>query len=442
MRSSVRTTAATGVFVLLLAVQLFICLDTLAAEPNLADAEADDTLTWNGALRDAILHSDLGNPAAVRIGAIVHTAMFDAYNAVERRYESIHIQQAAPKDASARAALIQAAHATLSVFFPKQGAKLDAQRTRSLALLAGAEKNTAIEQGLNWGATVARQILAWRTRDGFDQSYPSFTGGNAIGQWRSTTSPASSMAAQNMGFTAPFALTNSTQFEFAAPRGLETAEWQSDYDEVKRFGEKDGSARSADQTAMAFFWNGYATIDWCEAAEQIARRVRTSPAQTARIFALLNIALADAAIVTFNAKRRFGAAPTLVTWRPETAIPLADQDGHAATQPDPDWRPLIATPNHPEYPASHPTTHGAGAELLRLAFGDNHGFELHPQFAATLPTPPGLQPRSYTSLSAAEREGNEARIYGGMHYRSSVDASAAVGHAIARHVFVSVAKAK
>jgi len=397
---------------------------------------------WNGTLRKAILHSELGNPAAVRIGAIVHTAMFDAYNAVERRYESIHIQQDAPKDASARAALIQAAYATLSAYFPKQAAKLDAQRTRSLAQLAGAEKNTAIERGLDWGATVAREILAWRARDGFDQSYPSFTGGNAHGQWRSTTSPASSMAAQNMGFTASFALTNPTQLEFAAPRGLGTAEWQSDYDEVKRFGAKDGSARSADQTAMAFFWNGYATIDWCEAAEQIARGTRTTPAQNVRIFALLNIALADAAIVTFNAKRRFGADPAIVTWRPETAIPLAEEDGNAATQSDPNWRPLIATPNHPEYPASHPATHGAGAELLRLAFGDNHAFALHPQFATPLPTPPGLQPRSFTSLTAAEREGNEARIYGGMHYRSSVDVSAAMGHAIARHVFDGVAKPK
>jgi hypothetical protein len=441
MRLGIRPTAVALILAFLTACVVSLASATArAAEPESPAGEADFTLDWNGVLREAILSSNLGNPAAIRIGAIVHCAMFDAYNAVERRYESIHVTKDAPRGTSPHAAVIQAAYVTLSAFFPAQIATFDGQRSRSLALLAGNEQNTSIEQGLAWGAKVAQEVLAWRASDGFDQPRPSFVGGNAVGQWRSTTSPPSSMAAQSMGFTLPFVPSSATQFEFAPPRGLDTAQWLSDYGEVKRLGPKEHSERSAEQSAIAFFWNGYATVDWNEAAEQIARHVRTTRAQNARLFALLNIALADAAITTFSAKRRYGADPNFVTWRPETAIRLADQDANSAAQPDPGWTPLIATPNHPEYPASHPASHGAGAEVLRQVFGDNHSFTLHPQFASTLPTPPNLQPRSFTSLTAAEQEGNEARIYGGMHYRSSVDASAAVGHAVARYVLDHAAR--
>jgi membrane-associated phospholipid phosphatase len=417
-------------------------IHALAAQADALSAEADETLAWNAVLREAILNSDLGNPAAIRIGAIVHTAMFDAYNGVEQHYAPIRIEKPAPPETSARAAIVAAAHATLTALLPKQKAKFDAQRARSLTLIAAAEQDAAVKRGLEWGMTAAHEILAWRAQDGFDQSPPNFVGGSAVGQWRSTTIPPSSMTAQNMGFTAPFALASATQFDYAPPRGLGSVQWRSDFEEVKRLGAKDSSERTADQTAIAFFWNGYATVDWSEAAEQFARSQRTTRAQNARIFALLNIALADAAITTFNAKRRFGADPSAVTWRPITAIPLADSDGDAATQPDANWTPLIVTPNHPEYPASHPATHGAGAELLRLAFGDHHPFTLHPQFGPTLPTPADLQPRSFTSLTAAEHEGNEARIYGGMHYRSSVDVSAALGHAIAKHIFAYLARSR
>jgi hypothetical protein len=167
MRLGIRPTAVALILAFLTACVVSLASATArAAEPELPAGDVDFTLDWNGVLRDAILRSDLGNPAAIRIGAIVHCAMFDAYNAAERRYESIHVTKDAPRGTSPHAAVIQAAYVTLSAFFPAQIATFDGQRSRSLAVLAGNEQNTSIEQGLAWGAKrrirSTSAILCWR----------------------------------------------------------------------------------------------------------------------------------------------------------------------------------------------------------------------------------------------------------------------------------------
>ncbi len=413
---------------------------TQQAEDGDDAPRVDETLVWNGVLLDAIISSTLGNPPAIRVGAIVHTAMFDAYNSVARRYAPIHFTRRAPHGASRRAAIVGAAYRTLVNLFPAQQAKFDAQRAASIAaILNDDDDGDDVNLGLAWGDSVANDILAWRSTDGFTNPVSPFLGGTAVGQWRSTTNPPSSMAGQNVAFTTTFVIAGPLQFRVDEPRGLDTDTWVSDYNEVKLMGAETGSGRTQDQTDIAFFYNGYATIDWCEVAQQVARAHHNSRSKNARLFALLNIALWDSAVTTFSGKRFYGARPFSVTWRPITAIHLGG--GNPDLVGDPTWVPLINTPNHPEYPASHPGSHGAGAGILQGLFGDHQDtFEVHPQYNSTLPTPPGLQPRSYDSISAMEQEGLDARVFGGMHYRSSANVTDAGGHAIAHWILENVAQ--
>jgi hypothetical protein len=144
-----------------------------------------------------------------------------------------------------------------------------------------------------------------------------------------------------------------------------------------------------------------------------------------RLLAVLNVAMADTAFTTWGGKRSYGAASTEVTWRPVTAIPLADTDDNPDTDPDTDWLPLINTPPHPEYPAGHPSLNGAAATVLLSHFDDAQTFTL---------TTTGQPSRTYTSISQARSDGNNARVWGGMHYPSTVEISDAEGEAIANYV--------
>ena len=158
------------------------------------------------------------------------------------------------------------------------------------------------------------------------------------------------MSAQGLAFTDPFVLVSNTQFQPEPPRGLSSSTYTEDFNAVRSLGRKTGSLRTDDQTALAPFWEGNASVHWNQAANQIARANHLSMANSNRLFAVLNIAMADTAFTVWSAKRYYGANPIEVTWRPATSIPLADTDSNPETDPDPSWVPLITTPSHPEYP--------------------------------------------------------------------------------------------
>jgi hypothetical protein len=234
-------------------------------------------------------------------------------------------------------------------------------------------------------------------------------------------------------------LASNSQFESAFQRPwatLDSPEYAKDFNEVATMGVKTGSPRTLDQTHIAFFFNGYATTDYVEAALQIAEHHRTSRRENSRIFALLTIAMHDTSVTVFRAKRDFGMNPADVTWRPIKAIPQADLDGNPNTAPISGWVPLIGTPNHPEYPASHPGSHGSGPRVLQHFFGDVNTFELHPAFNSVFPGPPegGVQPRRYTRISDMAQEGIDARTYGGMHFRGASNATRDAAAQIADYV--------
>jgi hypothetical protein len=388
---------------------------------------ASQVLEWNQIFIDTLIATNTANSSSQRLGAIVHTAIFDSYNGIERRYTPIFVHERAPRGASRRAAVIAAGYTALAGLFPSQQAALDARYAASLAALEddGEDGGQSRESGITWGTWVAQTVLAWRATDGSGVSYPPFTGGTAVGQWRPTPPAFGAMSAQGLAFTAMFVLADNVQFRPGPPRSLSSATYAADFRAVKALGRKTGSTRTPDQTALAPFWEGNASVHWNQAANQIARANCLSLSRSNRLLALLNLAMADTAFTTWSGKRFYGALSNEVTWRPVTAIPLADTDGNPDTQPDTDWLPLINTPSHPEYPAGHPSLNGAAATVLLSHFDDAQTFTL---------TTTGQPGRTYTSISQARADGNNARVWGGMHYPSTVEISDLEGEAIANYV--------
>ena len=385
----------------------------------------DQVLDWNQIFIDTLIATNTPNSSSQRLGAIVHAAIFDAYNGIERRYAPIFVDDEAPAGASRRAAVIAAAYTALVALFPAREPELSASYAASLAALGGGDGGRSRERGIVWGEQVAQAVFAWRASDGFGGSYPPFIGGTAVGQWRPTPPLFGPMSAQGLAFTSMFVLDSNTQFRPGPPRALTSSTYTDDFNAVKALGRRDGSSRTAEQTALARFWDFNASVHWNQAANQIARANHLSMSESNRLLATLNIAMADTAITTWSAKRHYGAIPTEVTWRPVTAIPLAGDDGNPDTAPDPDWLPLITTPSHPEYAAGHPSLNGVAATVLLANFSDAQTFTL---------TATGLPSRTYSSIAQARQDGNDARVWGGMHYPSTVAISDAEGEAVANYV--------
>jgi membrane-associated phospholipid phosphatase len=396
-------------------------------------------LDWNQIFIDTLVATNSANSSSQRLGAIVHTAIFDAHNGIERRYVPIFVHDRAPKGSSRRAAVIAAAHTALVGLFPTRQPALDESYAASLASLSAECEDDSpwrrqrhsctsrVERGIAWGTKVAQAVLAWRATDGFNPvvPYPPFTGGTAVGQWRPTPPAFGAMSAQGLAFTEMFVLFNDRQFQPEPPRGLNSTTYADDFNAVKALGRRTGSTRTEDQTALAPFWEGNASVHWNQAANQIADANDLSLSDSSRLLAVLNIAMADTAFTTWSAKRFYGALPNEVTWRPVTAIPLAETDGNPRTAADPDWLPLVNTPSHPEYPAGHPGLNGAAATVLLSYFHRRQTFTL---------TTAGLPSRTYSSITQARSDGNNARIWGGMHYPSTVAISDAMGEAVANYV--------
>lgn len=415
---------------------LALCCILPHAVETLTSPESDETpnqvLEWNQIFIDTLIATNTANSSSQRLGAIVQTAVFDAYNGILQRHTPIFVQPAAPPGASRRAAVIAAAHTALVGLFPARQAALDASYTASLAALSddAGDGGQSRERGIAWGIHVAESVLSWRANDGFGGNYPPFTGGTATGQWRPTPPLFGSMSAQPLAFTTMFVLDDNIQFQPPPPRGLTTSTYTDDFNAVKALGRKTGSTRTDDQSLLAAFWDGNASVHWNQAANQLARANHLSMSQSSRLLAMLNIAMADTAFTTWSGKRFYGASPAEVTWRPVTAIPLADSDGNPDTVADPTWVPLINTPSHPEYPAGHPSLNGAAATVLLSHFDDAQTFVLTT----------GQTSRTYDSISRARTDGNNGRVWGGMHFPSTVAISDAEGQAVARHVSLSAMK--
>jgi len=395
-----------------------------------ATAKADEILDWNQQLQQALLTANTSPIVSSRTSAIVHAAIFDAVNGIERRYTPIHVNFGAPRGASRRAAAVQAAYATLVSLFPAQSANLAAARQASLASIASdeaVEHSQSIARGIEWGQAVAEDILLWRSTDGFTPAPPPFLGGLAVGQWRPTPPGFAPGAAPQFAYMTPWALSFPAQFRPPGPPALTSAQYADDFNEVKEIGRDTSATRTADQTQIAVFWNGNTPVSWNRVARTVSADRHLTLSDNARLFGLLNVAMADAVISCWEAKYYY------VFWRPVTAIPLANTDPNPDTAADPTWLPRLITPAHPEYPSGHSTVSGAAATVLANYFGADALFTLESE------TLPGVT-RFYTDFSSAADEANNSRVYGGIHFRSACSDGRVAGNSIGSLVSANVAQ--
>jgi hypothetical protein len=397
----------------------------------LCDVSKADVITdWNQRAQQALLAANTSPIVSSRVLAMVQVAVFDAVNGIERHYIPIHVDFDAPAGASTRAAAVQAAYAILVRLFPSQEATLDAQREASLASIASgqaAQNSESIARGIEWGQRVADDILLWRSTDGFTPAPPPFLGGTAVGQWRPTPPGFLPGAGPQFAYMTPWALNSPSQFRPSGPPALMSDQYTADFNEVKIIGDKTSLTRSAEQTEIAVFWNGNTPSYWNRVATLVAAERHTTLSENARLLAVLNVAMADAVISCWEAKY------TYVFWRPITAIRLASTDGNPATVEDPAWTPLLVTPAFPEYASGHATVSGAAAVALGAYFGNDATFTLMSE------TLPGVV-RSYSSFSQAADEANDARVYGGIHFRTACRDGRAAGTEVGSFVVANVAQ--
>jgi membrane-associated phospholipid phosphatase len=265
--------------------------------------------------------------------------------------------------------------------------------------------------GLEWGEHVADIILQWRATDGSDSNVV-YAAGTGPGIWQPTPPALAPALLPQWSYVVPFAMNAPTQFRPPPPPILTSAEYTFDFNFTKTLGAATGSSRTAEQTQIALFWSdGAGTVTppghWNQIAQSVAIARDNSIEQNARLFALLNIALADAAVVSWDCKYTFNY------WRPITAIRVADTDGNPDTVADPIWSPLIVTPPFPEYTSGHSTFSGAAAAVL-AAFYDSDDI----QFTTVSDGLPTVT-RSFVSFSGAAVEAGMSRIYGGIHFMSA-----------------------
>jgi hypothetical protein len=409
-----------------------------------AAAPADEIVGWNKMLFRAGLVGGTSPLVITRVAAIVEAAVFDAANGIGGRYAPIHVSPAGPVGASRDAAAVQAAYATLVQLYPAQKATLDAKRATSLTSIGTRESTAAIASGTAWGQTVADAILAWRSTDGFTPAPPPFVGGTGVGQWRPTPPGFAPGAGPQFAYMTPWVIDSPSEFRPAGPPALMSDRYTRDFIETSTMGSMSSTTRTPDQTIYAWFWaSSTASYLWNNVALSLMDRAHRdsghddadgsrenhpfSTLESARLLALLNLAIADAAIGCWDAKY------TYVFWRPITAIQLADTDGNPATTADPTWAPLFATPAHPEYPSGHSCVSGAAGVVLARFFGERTRFDV------TSDILPGVV-RSFDSFADALEEVKNARIFAGIHFRSATNDGQVLGASVAQFVLGNAAR--
>jgi len=393
-------------------------------------ARADEVTDWVGIMLVANHTAGVSAVIASRNGAIVESSVFDAVNGVKGHYSPIHVAPAAPKGSSARAAAVQAAYVSLMHIYPAQAATFNAARAGSLnAILATngggklqAKIQASVDQGVAWGQQVADAIWTWRSTDGFAPAPASYLGDTNVGDWRPTPPAFAPGATPQFANMTPWVIASPGQFRPAGPPALDSARYAQVLNETKTMGRINSPYRTADQTLLALFWqSSTATYFWNHVGLELTATQDMTLLDNAHLFGALNVAIADSVIAAWDAKYYFHS------WRPVTAINLADTDGNLATDADTSWTPLIPTPAHPEYPSAHSTFSGGGAAVLASFFGQNTPFTVDSDAM------PGVT-RSFTSFNQALAELADARVFGGIHFRTACDDGLAVGNAVGNYI--------
>jgi hypothetical protein len=396
--------------------------------PALAQ-DAELVIEWNRVLFSV---APPGSPAVIRPAAMLHIAMFDAANAIERAYTPYRFDVRASRGASPEAAAAQAAHDVLSALFPTQQATFDAVLDSQLANLPAGRKR----QGIAIGRAVARAVLEWRQNDGWPATIvpdPTYVLPSLPGNWQPTP-PAFSFATFTFFANAtPFGIQTSTQFLPPPPPALTSEHYATDFNETKSIGSATSDVRTAEQTeiALRIAAVGFSTSPvevWFRVAEDVARTQGLSLVDTARLFAFVAVALHDGLQTSFTSKFIYGL------WRPVTAIPRADEDGNPLTDPDPDWIPLLVTPPYPTYAGNASCLAAAAARALQLVVGTDE-VPSSVTWVGIAPNPDVT--RAYDRFSLLSEEFARSRVYGGIHFQFDSDASQSVCPKVADYVFAN-----
>jgi hypothetical protein len=405
-----------------------VCAGTLlygtSSYAESATASIDEVTQWNKTLL-RIVRTPGAQPATIhptRSFAIVHAAIYDAVNAIDAGHKPylVHVAHVSPH-ASQEAAAAAAAHEALTALYPAFQATLDQQYEQSLAqIMDGADKSA----GIDVGRAVALATLALRNDDGSAAQPTPYVFGNAPGDYQSTPPNFPAQPAfTHWPRVTPFALERASQFRLGPPPALTSAEYTADFDEVKALGIANSTAATADQALIGRFWNGAIQNFWNEIAQSAVHTRHLTTAQSARVFALLNLTLADEVIAFYDSKYTYNF------WRPVTAIRAAATDDNPDTEADPTWLPQPGkTAADPSYPGAHASISAGGAFVLRKLFG-NKPFQVN----VTSEVLPGVV-RSFDGFAAIEKEASLSRIYAGQHFRSDENSGERLGSAVADFV--------
>ena len=362
-------------------------------------ARADAVTDWNILSGEVIVEAKIGTPPAVRVMAIVQTAAHQA------------VQTATQRGSTVEAALAAAHRMALAKLLPAQQAMIDAAYRAALGRIAD---SSAKFDGIADGEAAANAVLAARVDDGAaapETHRPHTTAGVYV----PTATPAVTQWPQRK----PWLMTRAAQFRPAAPPALTSDAWARDFNEVKAFGGRTSTRRSAEQTEVARFWDYSAPPVYHALVRSVALQPGRDVARNARLFAAVAQAMDDALIAVFDAKYHYKL------WRPVTAIRNADLDANDATVPDAGWTPLIDVPMHPEYPSAHSVLASALGTVLEAEIGAGP----MPVLETSSPTAKGAT-RRYASVGALVQEVGDARIWGGIHYRTATEVGARMGRQV------------
>ena len=401
------------------AIRLLVLCGCPLVNPSLT--HADVVLDWNIVTMRTAAAAPFSPPFESRNAAIVHAAMFDAVNSIVREFHHYAVRLRAPAGASAEAAAVAAAHFALVQLYPDQREALDAAYADSLVVIPSGPGKA---NGITLGEAVAARILNIRSADGAAAAMTAeYTPGVGPGFWIPTPPAFLPALDPGWGSVRPFLMEDECQFRPGPPPALTSRRYTRDFDEIKEIGSSTSTTRTPEQTGVARLWIATGAQNWNPIARQVAVAHRLTLSQNARAFALLNLAGADAFIAAWDAKFTYNQ------WRPVTAIRATESDGNPETIEDASWTPLLATPPFPDYIAGHTTYGGAVAKVLEHVFGKNPGVVM----TLTSPTAPGVV-QTYTTFKAIAESVVDARVWGGIHWRTSSVRGRIVGEELGRYV--------
>jgi hypothetical protein len=373
-------------------------------------AQADVVIDWNTRADAIAAEKQLASPLHGRGLVMMHVAMFEALNAIDRRYQPYRLSLVADRNTSREAAAATAGHDVLVALYPDQRAALDDMLEQQLTAVPDGPPR---ERALILGRKAAAAILESRNDDGVaapDTYRPVTQPGQYV--------PTAPVVSAGVGAWTPWVMTRADQFRPAPPPALTSAAWTRDVNEIREIGGLDSASRSEEQTTVGRFWFVTGARAWNPMLAQLAMAKQMDLLDCARLFALASLAGMDAYIAVFEAKYHYNF------WRPVTAIRNADRTGNPATPRDAGWLPLGETPMHPEYPCAHCITSAAVAAVIRGVVGENIG-----TVTMTSASAPGIT-RRWTTLEDYVNEVSNARIWAGFHYRFSTEVGKDMGRQI------------